>query len=92
MESLLSVLRSGINFFGQRTRLTKQLLKDLSKITAPTLIFWGRQDRIIPVKHATVAAAKLPNAKLIVFDQCGHMPMFEYPEGFNKDTLEFLAK
>ena len=92
MKSLLSVLRSGINFFGQRTRLTKQLLKDLSKITAPTLIFWGRQDRIIPVKHATVAAAKLPNAKLIVFDQCGHMPMFEYPEGFNKDTLEFLAK
>jgi pimeloyl-ACP methyl ester carboxylesterase len=91
MESLLSVLRSGIDFFGQRAKLTKQLLKDLSKITAPTLIFWGRQDRIIPVKHAAIAAAKIPNAKLIVFDQCGHMPMFEYPEGFNKTTLEFLA-
>lgn len=91
-ESLLSVLRSGINFFGQKTKLTKLLLKDLKKINVPTLIFWGRQDRIIPVGHASIVTAKIPNAKLVVFDKCGHMPMLEYPEGFNKITLEFLAK
>ena len=92
MESLLSVLRAGINICGQRAKLTRLLLKDLAKITAPTLIIWGRQDRIIPVKHAPIAAAGIPNAKLNVFDKCGHMPMFEYPEGFNKITLDFLAK
>jgi 4,5:9,10-diseco-3-hydroxy-5,9,17-trioxoandrosta-1(10),2-diene-4-oate hydrolase len=92
MESLLSVLRAGINICGQRSKLTKLLLKDLNNISVPTLIFWGRQDRIIPVKHASIAAAAIPTAKLTVFDSCGHMPMFEYPEGFNKLTLEFLAK
>jgi pimeloyl-ACP methyl ester carboxylesterase len=91
-KSLLSVLRAGINLCGQRSKLTKPLLKDLYKINVPTLIFWGRQDRIIPIKHATIAAAKIPNAKLIVFDKCSHVPMFEYPEGFNKITMEFLAK
>ena len=90
-ESLLSVLRSGINLFGQRTKLTRLLLKDLKKINVPTLILWGRQDRIIPIKHASITAASIPNAKLVVFDKCGHMPMFEYPEGFNKITLDFLA-
>ena len=91
-KSLLSVLRAGINICGQRSKLTKLLLKDLDKINVPTLIFWGRQDRIIPVSHAKIATANIPNAKLIVFDKCGHMPMFEYPEGFNKITLEFLAQ
>jgi len=82
----------GIDFFGQRTKLTKLLRKELNKLNVPTLIFWGRQDRIIPVSHAPIAAASIPNAKLTVFDKCGHMPMFEYPEGFNKLTLDFLAK
>ncbi len=91
-KSLLSVLRAGINLCGQRGNLTRLLLKDLDKISVPTLIFWGRQDRIIPVKHAEIAAARIPNAKLTVFDKCGHMPMFEYPEGFNKLVLEFLTK
>jgi pimeloyl-ACP methyl ester carboxylesterase len=90
-ESLLSALRAGIDFFGQRNKLTKLLLKDLNKLNIPTLIFWGRQDRIIPIKHAPIASASIPNAKLTVFDKCGHMPMFEYPEGFNKLTLDFLA-
>jgi pimeloyl-ACP methyl ester carboxylesterase len=91
-KSLLSVLRAGINLCGQRTKLTKPLLENLDKINVPTLIFWGRQDRIIPVKHATITTMKIPYAKLIVFDKCGHMPMFEYPEGFNKLVLNFLVK
>lgn len=91
-ESLLCVVHASIDIFGQRTKLTKILLKDLNKINVPTLIFWGRQDRIIPVKHASIAAARIPKAKLVVFDKCGHMPMFEYPDGFNKITLDFLAK
>jgi pimeloyl-ACP methyl ester carboxylesterase len=91
-KSLLSVLRAGINLFGQRTELTKVLMKELGKITAPTLIFWGKQDRIIPVAHAQIAVSKIPGTQLHVFDECGHMPMFEYPEKFNKIVLDFLAE
>jgi 4,5:9,10-diseco-3-hydroxy-5,9,17-trioxoandrosta-1(10),2-diene-4-oate hydrolase len=90
-KSLLSVLRAGINLCGQRAKLTKLLLQDLAKITAPTLIFWGKQDRIISVKHAPIAAVKIPGAKLHLFDKCGHMPMFEHPDEFNKLVLDFLS-
>ncbi len=91
-KSLLSVLRAGINLGGQRAKLTKSLLKDLGKINVPTLIFWGKQDKIITVAHARIAAAKIPGAKLHIFDRCGHMPMFERPDEFNKMVLDFLAE
>jgi 4,5:9,10-diseco-3-hydroxy-5,9,17-trioxoandrosta-1(10),2-diene-4-oate hydrolase len=91
-ESLLTVLRAGINLWGQRANLTKSLLKDLGKIAAPTIIFWGKQDRIIPAAHAQIAASKIPGAELHIFDRCGHMPMFEHPDEFNKIVLDFLAE
>lgn len=91
-KSLLSVLRSGINIGGQKSKLTKLLRKDLNKITVPTLIFWGKQDRIIPVSHAEITVNKIRGARLHIFDQCGHMPMFERPDEFNKTVLNFLAE
>ena len=91
-KSLLSVLRAGINLGGQRGKLTKLLLQDLGKINVPTLIFWGKQDRIIPVSHAEIAVNKIPGARLHIFDRCGHMPMFERPDEFNKIVLNFLAQ
>ncbi|MHB8105265.1 MAG: alpha/beta fold hydrolase, partial [Dehalococcoidales bacterium] len=91
-KSLLSALRAGINLGGQRTKLTKALLNDLGKIKSPTLVFWGKQDRIIPVAHAQITAAKIPGARLHVFDRCGHMPMYERPDEFNKMVLDFLAE
>jgi pimeloyl-ACP methyl ester carboxylesterase len=91
-KSLLSVLRAGIGLGGQHSKLTKSLVKDLMKITVPTLIFWGKQDRIIPVSHAEIAVNNIRGARLHIFDQCGHMPMFEYPDKFNKIVLDFLAE
>jgi 4,5:9,10-diseco-3-hydroxy-5,9,17-trioxoandrosta-1(10),2-diene-4-oate hydrolase len=91
-KTLLSVLRSGINFGGQRGKLTKTLIKDLGTIKAPTLVIWGRDDKIIPAAHAQVAVSKIAGAKLHIFDHCGHMPMFEYPDKFNKMVLDFLAE
>ncbi len=91
-KSLLSVLRAGINLGGQRGKLTKPFLKDLGKIGVPTLILWGKQDRIIPVSHAEITVNKIPGARLHIFDRCGHMPMFERPDEFNKIVLNFLAE
>ncbi len=90
-EALLAALRAGINLFGQRDKLTRQILARLNTLKAPTLVIWGRQDRIIPVAHARIAVAKIPGARLELFDRCGHMPMFEYPEKFNQLVLDFLA-
>jgi pimeloyl-ACP methyl ester carboxylesterase len=91
-EALLSATRAGISIWGQRAKYTKELLSNLGKITTPTLIFWGRQDRILPVAHAQIAASKISGAKLHIFDNCGHCVMFEYPDEFNKLVLDFLAE
>jgi pimeloyl-ACP methyl ester carboxylesterase len=91
-RSLLSALRAGINFLGQRTNMTRPMLENLSTINTPTLIIWGQQDRIIPVSHAYVASKKMPNAELHIFDHCGHMPQMEHPKEFNELVLKFLAK
>jgi pimeloyl-ACP methyl ester carboxylesterase len=91
-KSLLSVLRAGINICGQRAKLTQALTKELGKIAVPTIIFWGKQDRILPVTHAQIAVSQIPGAQLHIFNECGHMQMFEYPEKFNKIVLDFLAE
>ena len=90
-EALLSTMRAGVNLFGQRGKYTRLLLGGLGKITASTLIVWGNADRVIPVAHARIAASKIPEAKLHIWEQCGHMPMFEHPGKFNKLVLDFLA-
>jgi len=90
-RSFLSTLRVGVNFFGQRPQFVRSIVDNLGKITCPTLIIWGQQDRIIPVAHAQVAKDKIPNTELHLLDSCGHGPHFEHPEEFNRLVLEFLA-
>ena len=90
-KALLSTLRAGINLFGQKDKLTGQLLSRLKDLKALVLIVWGNSDRIIPVAHARLALEKIPGARLELFDRCGHMPMFEHPDKFNTLVLDFLA-
>lgn len=90
-EALLATLRAGINLLGQRGDLVRDLLGSLEKINRPVLVTWGKQDRIIPPAHALIAKEKIPGARLELFDRCGHLPMFEYPEKFNKLVLDFLS-
>ena len=58
---------------------------------AVSRVVWGQQDRILPVAHAQVAVAKIPGARLEIYDRCGHMPQLEYPDKFNRLVLDFLA-
>lgn len=80
------LMRWGINLFGQKHVFTGRL----RHIKAPVLIVWGRQDRLIPVRHAERAARLIPNARLKIFDACGHVPMLEHPANFNQVVLDFL--
>jgi pimeloyl-ACP methyl ester carboxylesterase len=91
-EYFLSTLRNFAGFRGQRADVMRPIVDNLASITAPTLIIWGQQDQIIPVAHAQVAKERIPNAKLHIFDPCGHIPPRERPEEFNNLVLEFLAK
>ncbi len=57
----------------------EKLPRYLHRLTMPTLLVWGKQDRLTPVaQHATWANA-LPNAKVMLFDNAGHLVLDEAP-------------
>jgi pimeloyl-ACP methyl ester carboxylesterase len=90
-QVILKLGQSNFNLRGVRPEVYQPIVDSLDKITQQTLIIWGDCDRIIPVKHADIAAARLPNHQLQIFPNCGHHPYLEYPDRFNRSVLEFLA-
>jgi pimeloyl-ACP methyl ester carboxylesterase len=64
----------------------------LKSIHAPTLVVWGRNDGLISVDYAEKLGSGILGAKVVVFEQCGHVPQIEKPEEFNRALLEFLGK
>ena len=63
----------------------------LPKIEAPTLLCWGRDDRVTPLDGALVPMRIIPNCELHVFPQCGHWTMIEQKAGFEAVVGAFLA-
>jgi pimeloyl-ACP methyl ester carboxylesterase len=63
----------------------------LGRVTNPTLIVWGRQDRIVPLECGEQYRRLLPNAALTVLEACGHSPPIEQPEVFARLVLDFLG-
>lgn len=89
---ILRLGQSNFNLAGVRADVYQPILASLPQITHKTLIIWGDCDRIIPVKHAYIAAAGLPNSQLEIFPDCGHHPYLEQPAKFEQLVLDFLAR
>jgi len=70
-------------------RNTTNLASRLNKILSPTIIVWGEQDDMIPVKNAE-DYRNIPNSNLQVIPKCGHTPFTEKPEVFSKIAIDFL--
>lgn len=87
----LRTLRANANLFGQRPSQYAPIVKGLGSITHSALVIWGRQDAVVPVAHAHVAANGLPDARVELLERCGHIPMLEQPEVFKKLVAEFLV-
>lgn len=87
----LSALRSICNIWGVRSVVYQPILNRLELIEVPTLVIWGAQDRFLPVRHAHQAVKRLPNARVHIFDSCGHVPNIERAEEFNALVLDFLS-
>lgn len=62
----------------------------LARADMPVLVVWGRQDALIPVAYAAALAAEFPRAELTVLDGCGHVPMSDCPDAFDRAVLPFL--
>ncbi len=81
-HAFLSALRGS----ARAPRLTN---KRLQKIKAPTLLLWGKEDIMIPVKFAE-PFVKMRNCRIVLLENCGHRPHAERPELFNRIVGDFL--
>ena len=68
-----------------------RLARFLPRVTNPTLIVWGREDRVVPVECGDQYRRALPNSKLAVLERCGHLPPIEHPDVFARLVLDFLG-
>src|SRR3954453_7648501 len=64
----------------------------LGAIGCPTLIVWGAEDRLIPVRDAAEFERLIPGSRKVVWRETGHLSMLERPGAFNALVEEFLAK
>jgi pimeloyl-ACP methyl ester carboxylesterase len=69
-----------------------QFTRQLSKITVPTLIVWGRDDEIIRLKLGKKLHEEIPNSEIEIIDQCGHIPHEEKPVETIKILRTFLQR
>ena len=68
-----------------------ELIAAVSRITVPTLILWGREDKVIPLRVGKLLHELIPNSTLDVIEQCGHIPQEEKPDETIARISEFLA-
>lgn len=65
---------------------------DLTRLASPTLIVWGQDDRASPIEAAHMMLRLIPDARLHVFNRCGHWAQVERSEEFNRLVLGFLGR
>jgi pimeloyl-ACP methyl ester carboxylesterase len=67
-----------------------EITRRLPEIDVPVLALWGRQDRVVPLSVGERLRDELPNTRLVVMEDCGHIPTEEKPEESVQAVLGFL--
>ncbi len=97
-EELVDEVFNSVSDLGRCIRIVKtaksavrhNLENKLPTLKTPTLLVWGEQDEVTPLWVGKKFHELLSNSKLIIFEKCGHAPMMEHPESFNKELAQFL--
>ena len=79
------------SFLGNPTREKERLDDRLAGIKVPTLVVWGKQDKLLPIASGERYAAGIAGAKLVSFEKCGHVPPIEKTEEFLEAVVAFLG-
>jgi pimeloyl-ACP methyl ester carboxylesterase len=89
---LKSVQKENFSFWGHCSNHLIEISKELQKINNKTLIVWGKNDTIIPVRNAYIGKKLLKNSGIVIYEDCRHNPQFEKAQEFNNDVLKFLEE
>ncbi len=87
-EATMAALRAQVDMGGQREVLVDQL----PHLGMPTLIIWGKRDRVFPYAQGQKAASCLRQCALELIPNCGHLPHVEQPECFAAIVARFLGR
>jgi len=79
------------SFLGNPMIATERLDDRMGKIKTPTLVVWGKQDKLLPMALGDRYAAGIAGAKLVSFDKCGHVPPIEKTDEFVAAVTAFLG-
>lgn len=88
-EGVLRVYRA---LAGGATVSGEEVWKRLDEVTCPTLLVWGRDDRILPLDGGIFMLGHLADARLHVFPRCGHWAQVEHQAAFNRLAFDFLTE
>jgi pimeloyl-ACP methyl ester carboxylesterase len=84
-QALIAFTKSGgYNFLAKQT-------EQFANIQQPTLILWGKDDKILGTADAEKFPQVIPNSQLIWIDNCGHVPHLEQPQVTAEHILDFIA-
>jgi pimeloyl-ACP methyl ester carboxylesterase len=83
----MSIGKHIMNVKGQTTVLANRL----SELLMPTLLVWGAKDNIVPVRHAYVAAERIPHCQVRVFQGSGHSVYRQRIGEFSDMLVRFLG-
>ncbi len=63
----------------------------LHRITVPTLIMWGKEDKLFPSAYAARWGERIPGSRVEIVPECGHVPAVEKPEITAKEIIRLYA-
>ena len=72
--------------------MSYDFVERLPEIACPTLVVWGTDDMLVPVEDADEFERLLPDARKVIMEDTGHVPMLERPQAFNECVADFLAE
>jgi pimeloyl-ACP methyl ester carboxylesterase len=86
--------RDYVRFVLRISRATRhrRIKEELDELNLPTLLVWGRNDKVTPPEVADQFRSLIRGSQLRLIDKCGHAPNLEQPEVFSGMLQEFLPR
>ncbi len=72
--------------------INTDLGKDLEKITNPTLIIWGKLDKVTPLSDAKLIHSKIGRSKLLIISKAKHSPQFTHVQSVSEEINKFISQ
>jgi pimeloyl-ACP methyl ester carboxylesterase len=86
VDAYLASVRSSIGYMSRR----KRMYDLLGRVTAPTMLVHGREDRLIPLAYATAVTRRRRDWRLLVLPDAGHIPQLETPDLFAEKVSRWI--